>query len=84
MINCYLWQTFSDESGDPVVRNSRVVLDGTVYCAVLRTPLIASRFVSEPFTLSSPTPASMSHPHSTYTSSTPKGVPAITFNYNAL
>ena len=53
LINRYLEHTYSDGSGDPVVRDSRVEQDGMgyCYCAILRTLRIASRFVSEPFTL---------------------------------
>jgi hypothetical protein len=51
MIDDYIQRQYGDASGDPVVRRSRVELDGSVYCAILSTPQITQRFLRDPFTL---------------------------------
>lgn len=50
IVNRYLEHTSADSSGDPVIRDSQMELDGAIYCTILRTPHITSRFVSDPFT----------------------------------
>lgn len=51
MIDSYLRRRFRDASGEPVVGQSRVELNGSVYCAVLSTLQVNQTFLREPFNL---------------------------------
>ncbi|KJA15685.1 hypothetical protein HYPSUDRAFT_207689 [Hypholoma sublateritium FD-334 SS-4] len=51
MIDAYLQRRFGDASGEPVVRRSRVKLDGSVYCVVLSSHQIIQTFLREPSNL---------------------------------
>ncbi|KIM42929.1 hypothetical protein M413DRAFT_26890 [Hebeloma cylindrosporum] len=82
LINRHLEQTYADGSGDPVVRDSRVELDGMVYCAILRTPAIAARFLSDPFSLFSNTVVKATAPQYLYElNSQGVPIPSYTSNY---
>ncbi|PPR01350.1 hypothetical protein CVT26_015408 [Gymnopilus dilepis] len=67
LIDRYLEDTYRGEPADPVVRDSRVELDGSVYCAILRTPYITRRFLSEPFEVFNDTGVFVSPPQYLYT-----------------
>lgn len=51
LINRHLEEKYGGDSNEQVVRDSRLELEGSVYCAILRTPKITSQFLSDPFTL---------------------------------
>ena len=47
VIDHYIERTFAtNDSNEPIVRRSRLALDDTVYCAVLRTPAITQRVLA--------------------------------------
>ena len=61
LIDHYIESQFGDDFAQPVVRRSRLVLDDTVYCVVLRTPEITQCVLAacdsfQPFTDSSISP----------------------------
>lgn len=50
-IDRHLEAHYGGHPNDPVVRHSRLELGGSVYCCILRTPAITSRFLSDPWDL---------------------------------
>ena len=51
MIDAYLQRQYGSASAEPVVRRSRVELDGSVYCVILSTPQLTQSFLRDPFLL---------------------------------
>jgi hypothetical protein len=61
LIDHYIESQFGDNSAQPVVRHSRLALDDSVYCVILRTPEITQRVLAardsfQPFADSSISP----------------------------
>ncbi|KJA14060.1 hypothetical protein HYPSUDRAFT_209040 [Hypholoma sublateritium FD-334 SS-4] len=70
---------FGDASGEPVVRRSRVELDGSVYCVVLSTLQIIQTFLREPFNLFGNSGINPSPPQYLYLLNS-AGIPPASFN----
>ena len=83
IINRYLQNTYNDGTDDPVVRHSRVEVDESVYCAVLRTPQIASQFLSDPFNLALGNDFKAPHPQYLYSLNT-QGIPVTSPAFDSM
>ncbi|KAJ3512820.1 hypothetical protein NLJ89_g3299 [Agrocybe chaxingu] len=62
----HLEARYGDASQEPVVRHSRLELNGSVYCCILRTPAITSHFLSDPWTLFNDETLGFTVPRPTY------------------
>ena len=79
MIDAYLQRKYGTSTEGPVVRRSRVELDGTVYCVILSTPQITQRFLRDPFTLFENSGITTSPPQFLYLLNS-NGIPPTSFN----
>ena len=74
LIDHYIQTTYGPKFGSDVVRRSRIMLDGNVYCAVLKNPIVTSLFLSDEFNLFKNKPR--------FTSSVPTWQPDYLYNLN--
>jgi len=79
MIDAYLQRNYGDNIGGPVVRRSRVELDGSVYCVILATPQITQCFLHDPFHLFENSGITPSPPQFLYLLNS-NGIPPVSFN----
>jgi len=75
----YLQHQYGNATDDPVVRRSRVELDGSVYCVILSTPQITQRFLRDPFNLFNNSGINISPPQYLYLLNS-NGIPPTSFN----
>ncbi|KAF8164192.1 hypothetical protein BJ912DRAFT_1068476 [Pholiota molesta] len=76
MIDGYIEHKYAT-AGGPIVRWSRLCLNDNVYCAVLKSPAITNRFLSEPFELFTNSPSPPSKPDFLFNLNT-LGIPTTT------
>lgn len=79
MIDAYLQRSYGDNTRDPIVRRSRIELDGSVYCVILSTPQITQRFLRDPFHLFENSGINPSPPQFLYILNS-NGIPPVSFN----
>ena len=82
MINRYLQNTYSDGTDNPMVCDSHVELDGSVYCAVLHTPHITSCFLTDPLNLALGNDIKVPTPQYLYTLNT-QGIPSASLAFGS-
>ena len=79
MIDSYLQRRYGNSSTEPVVRRSRVELDGSVYCVILSTPQLTQSFLRDPFLLFENSGINPSPPQFLYLLNS-NGIPPVSFN----
>ena len=79
MIDAYLQRQYGTTSAEPVVRRSRVELDGSVYCVILSTPQLTQSFLRDPFLLFENSGIHPSPPQYLYLLNS-NGIPPVSFN----
>ena len=79
MIDSYLQRRYGTSSTEPVVRRSRIELDGSVYCVILSTPQLTQSFLRDPFLLFENSGISPSPPQFLYLLNS-NGIPPVSFN----